>query len=32
LLTPTGTLATTGKAWFEVEFMQAKNLASGDTW
>ena len=32
LLIPTGTLATTGKAWFEVEFMQAKNLASGDTW
>ena len=32
LLIPTGTLATAGKAWFEVEFMQAKNLASGDTW
>jgi hypothetical protein len=32
LLIPTGTLATTGKAWLELEFMQAKNLASGDTW
>jgi len=32
LLTPTGAIATAGKAWIEVEFLQAKNLASGDTW
>ena len=32
LLIPTGTLATAGKAWLEIEFMQTKNLASGDTW
>ena len=32
LLTPTGAIATAGKAWIEVEFLQAKNLGSGDTW
>ena len=32
LLIPTGTLATAGKAWLEIEFMQTKNLASGDNW
>ena len=30
--TPTGALSTTGQAWIKIEFMQAKNLASGDTW
>ena len=30
--TPTGTLATTGQAWIKIDFMQGKNLASGDTW
>jgi hypothetical protein len=30
--TPTGTLSTAGQAWIKVDFMQGKNLASGDTW
>jgi hypothetical protein len=30
--TPTGSLATTGQAWIKIDFMQGKNLASGDTW
>ena len=30
--TPTGALSTAGQAWIKIEFMQAKNLASGDTW
>ena len=29
--TPTGALATTGQAWIKIDFMQGKNLASGDT-
>jgi hypothetical protein len=30
--TPTGSLSTTGQAWIKIDFMQGKNLASGDTW
>ena len=30
--TPTGTLSTAGQAWIKIDFMQGKNLASGDTW
>ena len=30
--TPTGALSTTGQAWIKIDFMQGKNLASGDTW
>ena len=30
--TPTGTLSTAGQAWIKVDFMQGKNLASGNTW
>ena len=30
--TPTGALSTAGQAWIKIEFMQGKNLASGDTW
>ena len=30
--TPTGALSTAGQAWIKIELMQAKNLASGDTW
>jgi hypothetical protein len=30
--TPTGALSSAGQAWVKIEFMQAKNLASGDTW
>ena len=30
--TPTGALSTAGQAWIKIDFMQGKNLASGDTW
>ena len=30
--TPTGAAPTAGQAWVKVDFMQGKNLASGDTW
>ena len=30
--TPTGALSTAGQAWIKIDFMQGKNLASGDPW